>query len=102
MNEAQGSPIIRAIWLIAVVASLVHVYRQSRRMHDGPIRHTLMVALCAWPLGYLCWVLWWPGSLRQWFLGSDEERIRREVDRRFGPTPERGRAPNRPVDSTHP
>jgi hypothetical protein len=95
MNEDPGNPVMSAIWFIAFLASLVHVCRESIRMRDGPLRHTVMVALCAWPLGYLGWVLWWPGSLRQWLFGSDEDRIKREVDRRFGPLSELDGASNR-------
>jgi hypothetical protein len=99
MNEDPGNPMLQAISFIAFIVSLVHVCRESLRMHDGPIRHTLMIALCAWPLGYLCWVFWWPGSFRQWLFGSDQARIRRQGDRRFGSPPGIDEAPNQ-VDGT--
>jgi len=94
MNEDQGNPIVPAIWFIAFLGSLIHVCRESIRMHDGPARHTLMVALCGWPLGYLFWVLWWPGTFRRWLFGSDGDRIKEEAGRGFGPPPTGDGAPN--------
>ena len=89
MNDETSNPVLTTIWLIALVASLIHVFLQSRRDKQvgTPIRHTLMVALVIWPVSYLCWLLWWPGSLRQWLFGSDKERIKKEVDRAFGSFP---------------
>ncbi len=64
--------------LVLYFASLIHVFIQSRRLHDAPIRHTLMVALVIWPISYLCWILWWPGSLRHMFakmlFGTEHKR----------------------------
>ena len=89
MDDETVTPVLTTLWLILSLASLVHVFVQSwRDKRVGyPIRHTIMVALVLWPVSYLCWILWWPGSLRQWLFGSDEERIRREIERRFGPDP---------------
>lgn len=50
------------IFLIIYIATLIHVFIESRRMKDAPIRNTLMVAICIWPLGYLFWIFYWPGS----------------------------------------
>ena len=82
MNAPES--ILRLIVVIAYVACLVHVFVESKRDKrvGAPVRHTLMNALL-WPLAYLCWILWWPGSLRQWLLGLDEDRIRERVRRRF-------------------
>jgi hypothetical protein len=60
--------LLRMIQCVLYVASLIHVCIESVRMHDGPFRHTVMVGLCAWPIGYLCWVFWWPGTLRKWLF----------------------------------
>jgi len=66
--------------LVLYFASLIHVFVQSRRLHDAPIRHTLMVALVIWPISYICWILWWPGSLRHMFakkqFGTENKRPR--------------------------
>ena len=54
-------------WVAALfVASLIHVFVESLRRRDMAIIHTLMVALVIWPISYLFWILWWPGSLRKW------------------------------------
>jgi hypothetical protein len=70
--------------LIAVyVVSLIHVFIQSKNdKHVGyPIRHTLMVAIVLWPLGYLFWVLMWPGCLRQAIFGTDEEKAQKWAEK---------------------
>ena len=87
MNGEMETPVVTVIRLLALLASLVHVFVQSRRNKrvGYPVLHTLMVALVIWPISYLCWILWWPGSLRQWLFGSDEERTKRKVDRMFEP-----------------
>ena len=41
-----------------------------------PWRHVLMNLIVCWPLPYLCWILWWPGSLRQAIFGSDREKAK--------------------------
>lgn len=64
------------VWLVMQVASLIHVGWQSS--HDRRIGnafwHVGMNLLVCWPFPYLCWILWWPGSLRQAISGSDRER----------------------------
>ena len=98
MEEGMHKSVVTALWLIAFLASSAHVFVQSKRDRrvGFPIRHTLMVALVVWPISYLCWVLWWPGSLRQWLLGSDEERIKKVTARRFG----RKESPNKSSEAT--
>ena len=82
MNDPER--ILRLILVIAYVASLAHVFVASKRNRrvGTPVMHTLMNAIL-WPLAYLCWIFWWPGSLRQWLFGSDEDRVRKRVRRRF-------------------
>ena len=88
--EAESiTQVLRAVGyclvIVAYVASLIHVFMQSSRgkLVRWPIFSTAMVALTLWPLGYLLWIFWWPGSLRQWMFGSDKERIRKRVQKQF-------------------
>ncbi len=71
--------------LVVYVATLAHVLVESVRDKrvGSPFVHVFLVAVVAWPLGYLLWILVWPGRLRQWLFGSDAERIRRRVEERF-------------------
>jgi hypothetical protein len=58
------------------VASLIHVWKETKKKHLGnPITTTLMVAICFWPLPYLSWVFYWPGSFRSWKKPSDVQKI---------------------------
>jgi len=72
---------IQILILVLYVASLVHVALESTRNKrvGRPVLHTLMVAIVLWPMSYLCWILWWPGSFRQALFGSDADRIRRKL-----------------------
>ncbi len=56
----------RLIILGLYVLSLIHVFIQAYRMKENAIMLTLMVALVIWPIGYILWLLVWPGSLRGW------------------------------------
>ena len=56
----------RLIILGLYVLSLIHVFIQAYRMKENAIMLTLMVALVIWPIGYILWLLVWPGSLRTW------------------------------------
>jgi len=60
---------------------MIHVWRESKakRRVGHALGHTLMCAVVAWPLAYLAWILWWPGSLRQWIFGSDKEKSEQQV-----------------------
>lgn len=62
--------LLSLIWLIAFLATLVHVLLESKRMRDAPFRNTLMVAVCFWPLGYILWVFYWPGTLWRKMCGK--------------------------------
>ena len=61
-----GQPVL----LILLIGSLFHVGWESRRIGDSPLRNILMVAVCLWPLGYLFWIFYWPGTLRKWLWGA--------------------------------
>lgn len=64
--------IIRMLW----VASLVHVGIESVRMKrvGRPFWHIALVGLAAWPLSYLFWVLYWPGTLLKKKSKLDSEK----------------------------
>jgi hypothetical protein len=63
MNEPNsGSPLVNLIFVLIYLATLVHVFLESKRMTDAPIRNTLLVALCYWPLPYAFWIFYWPGT----------------------------------------
>lgn len=76
---------LNAVLSVLYVLTLIHVWQQSKRLErvGRPLAHTLMVAIVLWPLGYSCWLLWWPGTLRDRLIGSKRERIRRKVKREF-------------------
>lgn len=59
------------LFFVLCVVSLVHVYKESKRLKDAPIRNVLMVAICLWPLGYLLWLFYWPGTLLKWLRGKE-------------------------------
>ena len=63
MNEMKinDDPMV-LVYLLIYLATLVHVYLESKRMNDAPIRNTLLVALCFWPLPYALWIFYWPGT----------------------------------------
>ena len=63
MNESEtGISLGELILLLVYLATLVHVFLESKRMNDFPIRNTLLVAVCVWPLGYAFWIFYWPGT----------------------------------------
>jgi hypothetical protein len=68
--------IILVLWWM----SIGHVYRESKtnKRVGHAFGHALMVALL-WPWAYLGWILWWPGSLRQFLFGSDQTRAEKRV-----------------------
>jgi len=51
------------IYSLIYLATLVHVFRESKRMNDAPIRNALLVALCIWPLPYLFWDILLAGNI---------------------------------------
>ena len=46
-----------AVLVVGYIASLVHVFRESVTMRERPIMYTLMVAIVAWPMGYIAWLM---------------------------------------------
>jgi len=68
--------VFRAIGIILLIASCVHVFRESKgdRRIGKPWLHVISCALILWPLSYLFWLFLWPGKLRQKLFGSEEER----------------------------
>ena len=60
----------KALYFLCWLASLVHVSRQARRLNERPVWMVLMIGVCAWPLGYLLWLLFWPGLVRHWLGGT--------------------------------
>jgi hypothetical protein len=67
------------VWVALQIASLVHVFRESSRDKRIGNRwwHVGMNLLVCWPLPYLGWIFWWPGSLRQAMSGSDRDKAHR-------------------------
>ena len=81
--EEYGDPfyVNPLFWVVIGLqtASLIHVGWQSS--HDKRIGHTFwhvgMNLLVCWPFPYLCWILWWPGDLRQAIFGTDRDKAHR-------------------------
>jgi len=75
---ALTCPIFLMIQTLLLILSCVHVFLESKnsRRIGHPWVHTLSCALIAWPLCYLYWIFWWPGTLRQKIFGSDEEQAK--------------------------
>ena len=84
-EQTNIHPVRLAIGLLLLIASCVHVFRQSVRDRriGHPWRHTLSCALIAWPLCYVYWLFLWPGTLRQKLFGSDEERALKWAKRKL-------------------
>ncbi|PXA05148.1 hypothetical protein DDZ13_04085 [Coraliomargarita sinensis] len=68
MNEADV--IWQLLWWVLWLLSLIHVYWEASRLNEPAFRISLMVAVCFWPLGYLLWVIYWPGNLRRKLQGK--------------------------------
>jgi len=85
------------VWIALQFASLVHVFRESSRDKRIGNRwwHVGMNLLVCWPLPYLCWVFWWPGSLRQAMFGSDREKAHQWARNLIEERKQSG-APNKP------
>ena len=65
MNEGAGYLLY---WIIPATLAAIHVYRDCRKLGEKAglnISGTFIL----WPLYYLGWILWWPGSLRLWLTG---------------------------------
>jgi len=60
----------QAAFFILWILSLIHVYRESKRLNEAVFIQTVMVAVCFWPLGYLFWIFLWPGTLRRFLTGK--------------------------------
>jgi hypothetical protein len=57
------------VWCILAIACAIHVYRNCRRIGEPPffnVTGTLML----FPIYYIGWILWWPGTLRHWMAGG--------------------------------
>lgn len=86
MNEERKveDPVSTVLLLAIYLASLFHVFTESKRMNDAAIRNTFMVALCVWPLGYALWTFYWPGTLWRKFTGRKrlEQSLASNFDRK--------------------
>lgn len=83
MNEAQsGGRLSTLIFLLIYLATLVHVFLESKRMNDAPIRNTLLVGLCFWPLPYVLWIFYWPGTF--WRKLTGRKRLEPSLPLKFG------------------
>ena len=71
MNENETeNELLTLLWFLVFLATLIHVFLESKRMKENPFWTTLMVAVCVWPLGYLFWIFYWPGSVRKKLSGQ--------------------------------
>ncbi|MCB1230986.1 MAG: hypothetical protein KDN19_11995 [Verrucomicrobiae bacterium] len=76
-------------WFFAALAALIHVYRESRILGESAVLHCCGTLLL-WPLYYLGWILWWPGSLRLACQGksirdlTQAKNLKRVRDRQIG------------------
>ena len=70
------------IYLVFVVASVMHVIRDCRRIGERAFWN-VSGTIILWPVFYLVGWLWiWPGSLRRWiFGGSIDDLIQTKVNR---------------------
>ncbi|MCB1063760.1 MAG: hypothetical protein KDN20_12660 [Verrucomicrobiae bacterium] len=61
-------------WIIPAFFASIHVYRDCRKLGEKAglnISGTFIL----WPLYYLGWILWWPGSLRLWLTGRSVDDL---------------------------
>jgi hypothetical protein len=71
MNEPNtNDELVSLIFALIYLATLVHVFLESKRMNDAPFRNTLLVAICVWPLGYALWIFYWPGTFWRKLTGK--------------------------------
>jgi hypothetical protein len=80
------------IYLLILVLSAMHVYRDCRRIGERAFLH-ISGTIILWPLYYLIGWLWiWPGSLRRWLSGgSIDELVQAKAFRRRADTRKPGR-----------
>ncbi len=57
------------IWLIVATLCAIHVYRNCRRIGEPPF-FNVTGTFILFPLFYIGWLLWWPGTLRRWIIGG--------------------------------
>ena len=71
-----------AIYVVIVVLSAIHVYRDCKRIGEAPLLN-VSGTIILWPFFYLIGWLWiWPGSLRRWiFGGSIDDLIQSKVSK---------------------
>lgn len=80
MNEPNAvGELAKLIFVMIYLATLVHVFLESKRMNDAAVRNTLMVAVCVWPLGYAFWIFYWPGTF--WRKLTGRKSHHRQADR---------------------
>lgn len=85
MNETNtGGELVNLIVLLIYLATLVHVFLESKRMNDAPIRNTLLVAICVWPLGYAFWIFYWPGTF--WRKLTGRKKLESSLPLKFDQT----------------
>ena len=62
--------IAAVVYLLILMLSVIHVYRDCRRIGERPLFH-VTGTIILWPLFYLIGWLWiWPGSLRRRLSGG--------------------------------
>ena len=93
------NPVVFLVVLALSIASSLHVFCESSRDRRIGNRwwHVGINYLVCWPLSYLCWVFWWPGSLRQSMFGTDRDRARQWA-RDMIEKKKDSRAPNKQID----
>ena len=66
--EALGtfSPLL---WMVLAIPSAIHVYRNCRRIGEPPF-FNVTGTFILFPIFYIGWLFWWPGTLRRWITGG--------------------------------
>ena len=57
------------VWLVFATPSAFHVYRNCLRIGEPPF-FNVTGTFILFPLFYIGWLLWWPGTLRRWIMGG--------------------------------
>jgi len=57
------------VLLILALPCAIHVYRNCRRIGEPPF-FNVTGTIILFPLFYIGWLLWWPGTLRRWMIGG--------------------------------
>ena len=70
------------LWILPATLASFHVVRNCRKLAEPASLHVTGTFLL-WPLYYLGWILWWPGSLRLRLQGKriEDLALARQVER---------------------